>query len=213
MHPDIRTYGRLRGRMPQTWPFALDNPPSWFIQASAHTPIILPPHEEIILEVGCGMGDSLWALCHDHPQIMFIGVEIYQPGLIKLAQRMHDNPLHNLLIIQGDILTVLPHIPHASLTRIHVFFPDPWPKVRHHKRRLHRGPFFERLQPTLQPSGRIHLATDIEEYALDWHKNTPSTWQLHPDDVWIAHRRNTKYEARGQRLGHTITDYVYSTHP
>ena len=209
IHPHIKTYGRIRGRLTSDWPFNLNSPPPWFITTAQNTAITLPQNKEIILEVGCGMGDSLFEMCQAYPDFYFIGVEIYEPGLVKLARRMFKQPLNNLLIIQGDIIDRLNLIPSKALSRIHVFFPDPWPKIRHYKRRLHRGNFFQKCELVLKTGGRMHLATDVPEYAHDWIKHAPMTWIKCEDDVWIMNRKHTKYEARGENLGHDICDIVY----
>lgn len=208
MHPPIRTYGRMHGRATLNWPFDYSNPPSWFTTTANLSPSHLCGDKETILEVGFGMGDSLFELALAHPEVQFIGVEVYEPGVLKISKRIADQALENLLIVQGDALECLQKLPPQCLNRIHVFFPDPWPKIRHHKRRLHRGPFFNYCQKPLMRQGHIHLATDIPEYALDWYKHKPENWQEVKDDPWIHNRKQTKYESRGEHLGHLITDLV-----
>lgn len=208
LYPDIRTYGRIRGRNAVRWPFDYLHPPSWFHPLQALRPEDFPVGDRVIMEVGFGMGDSLDAMAQSHLDWQFVGVEIYEPGVLRLAQLRQSGTHQNLTIIQGDVFNVLDRYPASSVARIHVFFPDPWPKLRHHKRRLHRGRFFEACARVLQPSGRIHLATDVPEYADDWCLHAPKHWRRVEEDPWVEHRIQTKYEHRGRRLGHEICDVV-----
>lgn len=207
-YPHIRTYGRIRGRNEVCWPFDIHAPPDWFHPRGHFSPDRLCTTKPVILEVGFGMGDSLYAMAAEHPGWHFVGVEIYEPGVLRLAKLMSEKPRDNLSIIQADVFDVLASLKENSLHRIHVFFPDPWPKLRHRKRRLHHGPFFGMCESVLNKKGRLHLATDIPSYAEDWSACAPTHWQAQPDDPWIAWRKQTKYEHRGARLGHTITDIV-----
>lgn len=212
MHPPIRTYGRIHGRTSSNWPFDTEHPPAWYSTSSQSSLPLMSSFSTNILEVGFGMGDSLFEMARNSPEIHFIGAEIYEPGVVKLCRNIVSSNLTNLSIIQGDVLATLQQLPPESLDRIHVYFPDPWPKIRHHKRRLHRGPFFSHCQRPLKSEGHIHLATDIGEYAVDWRKHTPDNWIEVHDDPWVQTRQTTKYENRGQRLGHNITDIVFKKH-
>lgn len=213
MHPPIRTYGRIHGRATLNWPFDHNQPPHWFSTSENFSfNSLQPQNDDIIMEIGFGMGTSLYAMAENFPNVHFIGVEVYEPGVLRICKKNAQNHLNNLTIIQGDALACLQNIPPNSLDRIHVFFPDPWPKLRHHKRRLHRGLFFDLCQKPLKNNGRIHLATDIEEYALDWIKHKPNNWQIADCDQWIANRQQTKYESRGKNLGHNIIDIVLIKH-
>jgi tRNA (guanine-N7-)-methyltransferase len=167
-----------------------------------------------VLEIGFGMGETTAAIAAAHPQIDYLGLEVHGPGVGSLLRQIEAGGLANLRVIQHDAVEVVAHmIPAASLAGIHVFFPDPWPKKRHHKRRLLQLPFARLLASRLVPGGYLHLATDWQEYA-QWMlevlaqvpalRNTAAGFAPRPD-----YRPLTKFERRGLRLGHAVHDIVY----
>ena len=169
------------------------------------------PH---ILEIGFGMGETSAAIAEANPQNDYIGVEVHTPGVGSLCKLIAERRLANQRIIQHDAVEVLRDmIPEGSLDGVHIFFPDPWPKARHHKRRLIKPPLVATLARRLKPGGYIHCATDWENYAeqmLDVLsaepslENTADGYAPRPD-----YRPLTKFEQRGIRLGHGVWDLVF----
>ena len=167
-----------------------------------------------ILEIGFGMGETTAAIAAAHPDTDFIGVEVHTPGVGSLLKEIAVRELANVRIVQHDAMEVARDmIAPASLAGIHVFFPDPWPKKRHHKRRLIRPGFVALLATRLAPGGYLHCATDWEEYA-EWIvgvlggepllENTADRYAPRP-----TYRPPTKFEQRGVRLGHGVWDVVF----
>ena len=167
-----------------------------------------------ILEIGCGMGETTAAIAAARPATDFIGVEVHTPGVGSLLKEIATRELTNLRVIQHDAVEVVRDmIAPGSLSGIHVFFPDPWPKKRHHKRRLLQPAFVHELALRLAPGGVIHCATDWEEYAAQMLEvlsgepllhNTADDYAPRPD-----YRPLTKFEQRGLRLGHGVWDLVF----
>ncbi|MDR2365025.1 MAG: tRNA (guanosine(46)-N7)-methyltransferase TrmB [Zoogloeaceae bacterium] len=168
-----------------------------------------------VLEIGCGMGETTARIAADHPENDYLGVEVHTPGVGSLCKRIAEMGLANLRVIQHDAVEVARDmLPEASLSGIHVFFPDPWPKKRHWKRRLIQPAFAALLASRLKPGGYLHCATDWEEYAA-WMLevlaaepglvNTAREYAPRPD--W---RPLTKFERRGLRLGHGVRDLVFA---
>lgn len=167
-----------------------------------------------VLEIGFGMGAATAAIARAHPDIDYLGVEVHTPGVGALLKQIGELRLNNVRIIQHDVVEVLEHmLADASLDGVHIFFPDPWPKKRHHKRRLIQAAFVATLVQKLKPGGYLHLATDWADYAqqmlevLDAHPqllNTCAGFAPRPD-----YRPLTKFEQRGVRLGHGVWDLVF----
>jgi len=167
-----------------------------------------------VLEIGFGMGETTAAIAAAHPEIDYLGVEVHAPGVGSLLNRIEALGLTNVRIIQHDAVAVLEHmIAPASLGGVHLFFPDPWPKKRHHKRRLVQPPFAALLASRLKPGGALHAATDWEDYAQQILavlaaepalENTAAGFAARP-----AARPQTKFERRGVGLGHRVWDAVF----
>jgi tRNA (guanine-N7-)-methyltransferase len=167
-----------------------------------------------ILEIGCGMGETTAAIAAAHPQNDYLGIEVHTPGVGSLLKEIALRELTNLRVVQHDAVEVVQHmLPEASLAGIHIYFPDPWPKKRHHKRRLIQPPFVALLASRLTAGGYIHCATDWEEYAQQMLEvlggepllaNTAEGYAPRPD-----YRPLTKFEQRGQRLGHGVWDVIF----
>ena len=167
-----------------------------------------------ILEIGFGMGEGLAEIAAAHPENDYLGVEVHTPGVGALLKQLGERGLSNVRVVQHDAFEVLTRmLAPASLNGIHIFFPDPWHKTRHHKRRLIQPPLVRLLTSRLLSGGYIHLATDWENYAeqiLDvlaaepLLHNTVADYAPRPDT-----RPLTKFEQRGIRLGHGVWDMVF----
>ncbi len=172
----------------------------------------------LVLEIGFGMGETTANIAAQCPDIDFLGVEVFVAGIGALARRVHAAGLRNVRIIEHDAVEVVRDmIAPDSLHGVHVFFPDPWPKARHHKRRLVAQPFIGELAQRLQPGGTLHCATDWENYAeqmLAVLSAESRLQNLHPGyapgprSPWCE-RPLTKFHARGERLGHGVWDLVF----
>lgn len=167
-----------------------------------------------LLEIGFGMGETTAAIATAHPENDYLGIEVHSPGVGSLLKLIAERGLRNVRVIQHDAVEVLQAmIPPAALHGVHIFFPDPWPKSRHHKRRLIQPPFVALLTERLQPGGYLHVATDWAPYAaqvltvLTAHPglaNSASGYAPRPE-----YRPLTKFEQRGLRLGHAVHDIVF----
>ena len=167
-----------------------------------------------ILEIGFGMGETTAAIAAAMPQSNFIGVEVHTPGVGSLLKQIGEQGLQNLRLIQHDAFEVVSHmIAPASLTGVHVFFPDPWHKARHNKRRLIQAPFAELLASRLAPGGYLHCATDWQDYAEQMLAVLTAEQSLQNKAAGYAprpeYRPMTKFERRGLRLGHGVWDVVF----
>lgn len=170
----------------------------------------------VIFEIGFGMGGSLFQMAKNNPDQNYIGVEVHRPGVGALLAMAGDEGLSNLRLMCCDANDVINHmLPDASLARMQLYFPDPWHKKRHHKRRLVQPEFIERILEKLQPEGVIHMATDWEPYAeqmlevLDACVGLDNTagkgcYAERPD-----YRPLTKFENRGLKLGHGVWDLLF----
>ena len=167
-----------------------------------------------ILEIGFGMGEGMADIAQAHPENDYLGVEVHTPGVGALLKQLGERDLSNVRIIQHDAVEVLSHmLAPDSLTGAHVFFPDPWHKTRHHKRRLIQPQLVRLLASRLAPGGYLHLATDWEDYAVQMLAvlraepslvNTATDYAPRPES-----RPLTKFEARGLRLGHGVWDLLF----
>jgi tRNA (guanine-N7-)-methyltransferase len=168
----------------------------------------------LILEIGFGMGETTEKIALARPADNFLGVEVFNAGVGSLLRRIEDSSIPNLRIIQHDAVEVVRDmIAPDSLAGVHVYFPDPWPKKRHHKRRLIQPPFVKLLASRIAPGGYIHCATDWQEYAVQMLevlsaepllRNTVTDYAPRPD-----YRPQTKFETRGLRLGHGVWDLIF----
>lgn len=168
-----------------------------------------------ILEIGFGNGESLARMAADEPQHDFLGVEVHRPGIGHLLLRAAQLQLRNVRIIPMDAVDLLrQHIAANAFAGVQIYFPDPWQKKRHHKRRLVQTPFLNHLARHCRPGAFLHLATDWEDYAnhmLDAVNTTPQWRNLATNQRFSprpARRPQTKFERRGQRLGHGVWDLL-----
>lgn len=169
----------------------------------------------VVLEIGFGMGDATAQIAAAHPETDFIGIEVHEAGVGALLKRIGEQRLRNLRLVQHDAVEVLrAMLPPASLAGVHVFFPDPWHKKRHHKRRLIQPAFVAELASRIAPGGYLHCATDWEPYAqqmLDVLNAEPALSNS-ADGGFAprpAHRPLTKFEQRGLKLGHGVWDLLF----
>ncbi len=171
----------------------------------------------LTLEIGFGMGQSLLQMAKDAPERDFIGVEVHRPGVGALLAGLLDEGLTNVRIYSCDALEVLNQcIADGQLDRMQLFFPDPWHKSKHHKRRIVQPKFAELVRGKLAVGGIFHMATDWEpyaEYMLEVMNPAPGYRNLSSDNTWVerpSERPETKFERRGQRLGHGVWDLMFA---
>jgi tRNA (guanine-N7-)-methyltransferase len=167
-----------------------------------------------ILEIGFGMGETTAVIAAAHPDTDYLGIEVHTPGVGSLLKEIGEQQLKNVRIIQHDAVEVLQNMLAPDvLDGAHIFFPDPWPKKRHHKRRLLQAPLVALLTSRLKPGAYLHAATDWQEYAEqilevfsgEPHlKNSADGFAPRPD-----YRPQTKFETRGLRLGHGVWDIIF----
>lgn len=167
-----------------------------------------------IVEIGFGMGETTAEVAQRQPQNNFLGIEVHAPGVGSLLRKITDRQLGNVRIVQHDAVEVVRDmIAPGSLRGIHVFFPDPWPKKRHHKRRLLQSEFVSELARRLQSDGYLHVATDWQDYAEHilevltreaLLENTAERYAARP-----PYRPQTKFETRGLKLGHGVWDIIF----
>lgn len=177
--------------------------------------LIFGRHAPRILEIGFGMGDSLLACASTHPEIDYLGIEVHRPGIGGVLRKLDELNLSNVRVIDGDALeTLRRHISDASFDAIYLFFPDPWPKKRHHKRRLVQPEFMALAHAKLKLGGHLHFATDWENYAQHMlevvtatpqFRNTAGIGKFAPSP---GDRPETKFERRGRALGHGVWDLI-----
>jgi tRNA (guanine-N7-)-methyltransferase len=169
----------------------------------------------VVVEVGFGMGDTTARIAAENPATNYLGIEVHAPGVGSLLKQLEEQSLTNVRVVTHDAVEVLRDmIPANSLAAIHVFFPDPWPKKRHHKRRLIQPAFAELAASRLAIGGHLHVATDWQEYAeqvlavlsaVPLLSNTAEGFAARP-----ATRPETKFERRGLKLGHGVWDLLFT---
>ncbi len=168
----------------------------------------------VVVEVGFGMGDSLLAMAQAEPELNFVGIEVHPPGVGRLLNNVHKEGVRNLRVYMADAKDVLTDcVADASLARLQLYFPDPWHKKKHHKRRIVQPDFVALCTAKLASGGILHMATDWENYADQMLqvlsaeprlRNTAADYAPRP-----PFRPTTKFETRGERLGHGVWDLVF----
>ena len=169
----------------------------------------------LVMEIGFGMGDATAAIAQAHPDTNYLGIEVHPPGVGALLQKIEALPLHNLKLVQHDAVEVIDHmLAPGSLAGVNIFFPDPWHKTKHNKRRLVQPAFIAKLVTRLAPGGTLHCATDWQPYA----EQMLAVLSAEPGLVNTAagyaqagtRRPDTKFERRGLKLGHGVWDLVFT---
>ena len=173
-----------------------------------------------VLEIGFGNGDSLCQMAREHPDRDYLGIEVHRPGVGHLLQLIEQYGLSNIRVMCHDAIDILQHqISDRSLDRVQLFFPDPWHKKKHNKRRIVQPAFIELLARKIKAGGYLHMATDWQDYAkhmLNIMQADNHFENLAKDQLFSprpANRPLTKFEARGQRLGHGVWDLMYQRKP
>lgn len=169
----------------------------------------------MILEIGFGMGETTAEIAQQNPEWNILGLEVYRPGVGALLSKIEQRGLTNIRVIEHDAVEVLAHmVPDHYLDGVHIYFPDPWPKKRHHKRRLIQSPFLSQLVQKLKPGGYLHMATDWPDYAAQMldvcsQENALENRAKEGFSPRPAWRPLTKFEARGIRLGNPVADLIF----
>ncbi len=220
----IRSFVLREGRMTRGQQRAFDTLwPRYGVDWSPGSPLdpraLFGADRPVYLEIGTGNGETLVQLAARHPGHAYLGVEVHRPGIGHLLQRAAGLGLENLRVVRGDAVALLDALPEASLAGVYLLFPDPWPKKRHHKRRILQPPLVERLVRVIRPGGLFHAATDWEEYAQQMLRllsaeprleNTAGPGHFTPRPDW---RPLTRFEQRGRRLGHGVWDLRFRRLP
>ncbi|MDF2786665.1 MAG: trmB [Pantoea eucrina] len=216
----IRSFVRRQGRLTKGQQLALDQ--YWPVMGVEYQPAPLDMtalfgrDAPLVLEIGFGMGASLVTMAQNNPQQNFLGIEVHAPGVGACLASAKEAGVENLRVMCHDAVEVLEHmIPDNSLRMVQLFFPDPWHKARHNKRRIVQAPFAELVQRKLKLGGVFHMATDWEDYATHMlevmnsvagYVNQSATQDYVPRPET---RPLTKFEQRGQRLGHGVWDLMF----
>jgi tRNA (guanine-N7-)-methyltransferase len=213
--PTIRSY-RIRGtRITGPQQSALDKYWGKYGIDYSLTPInptqLFPESEQVILEIGFGMGEATALIGRDFPETGFLAVEIHKPGIGKLMARIEELELSNIRIIEGDAHPILQTmIPDKSVDGVHLFFPDPWPKKKHNKRRIVNEGFLALIHPKIKKGGFIHIATDWVPYANSIQEvfagSTLFTGGVIDKPEW---RPVTRFEGQGIDKDHAVNDMMY----
>jgi len=204
----IRTFNARRGRISQKQIEVLDKFfPEFEMPDALWNFQELFGDKKVIYEIGCGAGDTTIALSKNNPEKMVIAIEVHRPGITQLVEKIKKENIENIRLAFSDAVQILKErVPDNSLSEIHAYFPDPWPKKRHHKRRLFRKELVELMLQKLHKGGLIHTATDWFEYAQEILENLPNAQIIqHPD--W---RPFTKYEKKGLNAKRVITEITAS---
>jgi tRNA (guanine-N7-)-methyltransferase len=216
----IRSFVRREGRLTAGQARALDQLwPRFGLEpgdAEIDLARVFSREAPVALEIGFGNGESLATMAEAHPQINYIGIEVHRPGVGSLLLRLEQRAISNVRVISQDASEVLrKNVPDASLAAVYLFFPDPWPKKRHHKRRLVQPEFVQQVRAKLKTGGEFHMATDWQDYAkhmmavmsdADGFVNVAGDGRY---STKPAYRPETKFERRGLMRGHGVWDLVF----
>jgi tRNA (guanine-N7-)-methyltransferase len=215
----IRSYVLRQGRMTRAQQHALDTLWQRYGVEPQDTPldfdVLFGRRAPRVLEIGFGAGDALLTEAAAHPENDYLGIEVHRPGVGSLLRRLEAQGVVNVRVICRDAVEVLQHsIPDASLSGVRVFFPDPWPKRRHHKRRLVQPSFAALVARKLKPGGRLHLATDDEDYAQHMMQvltRCSNLKNIHGPGVFAGAlpRPSSRFERRALKQGRLVWDLLF----
>lgn len=220
----IRSYVRREGRLTEGQRVALEK--HWpvygveYDQKTLNLEKLFGRQAPLILDIGTGKGDSCLGLAKSHPENNYLAVEVHRPGVGSLLRQIATESLTNIRVSNHDVIDVLTHqLPTACIDEVYIFFPDPWPKKRHNKRRLINPVFLQLLASRLKHDAKVFIATDWEDYAesiLDAFSRMEEFVNLSTNGRMIMRpdwRPITKFERRGEQLGHQVYDFAFSYLP
>ncbi len=216
----VRSFVKREGRLTNGQAKALEQ--YWNVMGLSHSDGLINPQalfnntNPIVLEIGFGMGKSLVEMAKNAPELNFIGIEVHRPGVGACISLAQEEGVSNLKVYEHDAIEVLADcIPDTCLSKVQLFFPDPWHKKKHHKRRIVQPEFVETIRQKLNVNGVFHMATDWENYAecmLEDMSTAPGYNNLSETNDYVPRpdsRPLTKFENRGQRLGHGVWDIQF----
>jgi len=213
--PSVRSYSIRGSRITQAQRAAKDELQAIYgisvEEKKVNLKEIFPTSQKIIMEIGFGMGEATAIIAKNHPNNGYIAVDVHPPGIGKLLGRIVENDLKNLRVIEDDVHIVLPHMfEDESLDAIHLYFPDPWPKKKHNKRRIVNEGFLSLIHPKLKKGGYIHIATDWVPYAISMQEVFAAS-SLFTGGVIEkpVSRPVTRFEGQGIDKDHQVTDLMY----
>ena len=213
--PSVRSYSIRGSRITQAQRQAKDELQAIYGIAVEEKKVnlkeIFPTSQKIIMEIGFGMGEATAIIAKNHPNNGYIAVDVHPPGIGKLLGRIVDNGLTNLRVIEDDVHIVLPHMfEDESLDAIHLYFPDPWPKKKHNKRRIVNDGFLALIHPKLKKGGYIHIATDWVPYAISMQEVFATSTLFTGGVIEKPESRPvTRFEGQGIDKDHQVTDLMY----
>jgi len=213
--PSVRSYSIRGSRITQAQRAAKDELQAIYGIAVEEKKVnlkeIFPTSQKIIMEIGFGMGEATAIIAKNHPNNAYIAVDVHPPGIGKLLGRIVDNGLTNLRVIEDDVHIVLPHMfEDESLDAIHLYFPDPWPKKKHNKRRIVNEGFLALIHPKLKKGGYIHIATDWVPYAVSIEEVFAASTLFSGGVIEKPESRPvTRFEGQGIDKDHQVTDLMY----
>lgn len=218
----IRSFVRREGRMTDRQKMAFNHGAEKYILSPNETFLakeVFGKEAPVVCEIGFGMGQTLFELAKANPDKHYVGIEVHRPGVGALLASVEEEGLQNIRVYCEDATLILKQciLPH-SISEVLIYFPDPWPKKRHHKRRLIQVEFIKQLLTVLKPEGILHCATDWEDYAhhmMEVLSSIKELTNIAGEGKFLEHseayarRPETKFERRGQRLGHQIYDLIF----
>ena len=213
--PSVRSYSIRGSRITQAQRAAKDELQAIYGIAVEEKKVnlkeIFPTSQKIIMEIGFGMGEATAIIAKNHPNNGYIAVDVHPPGIGKLLGRIVENDLKNLRVIEDDVHIVLPHMfEDESLDAIHLYFPDPWPKKKHNKRRIVNESFLSLIHPKLKKGGYIHIATDWVPYAISMQEVFAASSLFTGGVIEKPDSRPvTRFEGQGIDKDHQVTDLMY----
>jgi len=213
--PSVRSYSIRGSRITQAQRAAKDELQAIYGIAIEEKKVnlaeIFPTSEKIIMEIGFGMGEATAIIAKNHPNNGYIALDVHPPGIGKLLGRIVENELTNLRVIEDDVHIILPHMfEDESLDAIHLYFPDPWPKKKHNKRRIVNDGFLALIHPKLKKGGYIHIATDWVPYAVSIEEVFAASALFTGGVIEKPESRPvTRFEGQGIDKDHQVTDLMY----